>query len=232
VNEPYRLRLREIPAGQRPRERLRDNGAAALSNAELVAILLGTGTKGENVLNLATRLLSQYDGLNGLARLSFAELRAIHGLGEAKAAQLRAALELGLRLASSHPEARAVVRSPADVAGLVMTEMSLLNQEEMRVVLLNTKNQVLRVHPVYRGSVDSAQVRPAEVFREAVVQNSPQIIAVHNHPSGDPTPSADDVAVTAELVLAGHSLGIELLDHIVIGHGRYVSLKERHLGFA
>jgi DNA repair protein RadC len=232
VNETYRLRLREIPAGLRPRERLRDSGAAALSDAELIAILLGTGTKGENVVNLATRLLTEHAGLNGLARLSFAELRAVHGLGEAKAAQLRAALELGLRLASSHPEARAVVRSPADVAGLLMTEMSLLNQEEMRVVLLNTKNQVLGVRSVYRGSVDSAQVRPAEVFREAIIQNSPQLIAVHNHPSGDPTPSADDIAVTADLITAGRALGIDLLDHIVIGQGRYISLKERHLGFS
>jgi DNA repair protein RadC len=221
-----------MPQGERPRERLRDFGPSALSNAELVAILLGTGTKRENVLNLATRLLSQHDGLNGLARMSFAELRAEHGLGVAKAAQLRAALELGLRLASSHPEARAIVRSPADVAGLLMTEMSLLSQESLRVLLLNTKNQVLRVHEVYHGSVDSAAVRPAEVFREAVRENCPQLIAVHNHPSGDPTPSADDIAVTADLVQAGRYLDIELLDHIVIGQGRFVSLKERNLGFA
>lgn len=232
LNEQYHLRLKEMPLDERPRERLRDFGAAALSNAELMAILLGSGTKKENVLSLATRLLSQHDGLNGLARRSFEELRGEHGLGEAKAAQLRAALELGLRLASSHPEARAVVRSPADVAGLLMTEMSLLSQESLRVVLLSTKNQVLRVHEVYRGSVDSAQVRPAEVFREAVRQNCPQLIAVHNHPSGDPTPSADDIAVTADLVQAGRYLDIDFLDHIVIGHGRFVSLKERHLGFA
>jgi DNA repair protein RadC len=232
VAEDYHLRLREMPQGERPRERLRDYGAAALSNAELIAILLGTGTKRENVLNLATRLLSQHDGLNGLARLGFHELRAEHGLGVAKAAQLRAALELGLRLVSSHPEARAIVRSPADVAGLLMTEMSLLSQESMRVVLLNTKNQVLHIHEVYHGNVDSAMVRPSEVFREAVRQNCPQIIAVHNHPSGDPTPSADDIAVTADLVQAGRYLDIEFLDHIVIGQGRFVSLKERNLGFS
>ena len=231
MNEHYNLRIREMPAGQRPRERLRDSGAAALSDAELVAILLRTGSKGENVLNLAIRLLSKNQGLSGLARLSFGELRAIHGLGEAKAAEVRAALELGVRLVSSHPEARAIVRAPADVAGLMMTEMSLLTQEEMRVILLNTKNQVVRVHTVYVGSVDSALVRPAEVFREAVVQNSPQIIVVHNHPSGDPAPSADDVTVTAELVQAGRALDIELLDHIVIGQGRWASLKEKHLGF-
>lgn len=230
--EEYHIRIREMPAGERPRERLRDFGPSALSNAELIAILLSTGTKGENVLSLATRLLSQHGGLNGLARLSFDDLRGERGLGTAKAAQLRAALELGLRLASSHPEERAVVRSPADVAGLLMTEMSLLSQESLRVVLLNTKNQVLRVSEVYHGSVDSAMVRPAEVFREAVRQNCPQLIAVHNHPSGDPTPSADDIAVTADLVQAGRYLDIDFLDHIVIGQGRFVSLKERNLGFS
>lgn len=229
--EEYRLRIREMPVGERPRERLRDYGAAALSNAELIAILLRTGTSRENVLDLATRLLSQHDGLSGLARLSFAELCAEHGLGEAKAAQLRAALELGMRLASSHPEARATVHSPADVAALLMTEMSLLAQESLRVVLLNTKNQVMRTDEVYRGNVNSSMVRPAEVFREAVRQNCPSLVVVHNHPSGDPTPSKDDIAVTGDLIQAGHYLGIDLVDHIVIGQGRFVSLKERHLAF-
>ncbi|HVC05962.1 MAG TPA: DNA repair protein RadC [Solirubrobacterales bacterium] len=181
---------------------------------------------------MSSRLLSRHSGLNGLARLGFGELCAEHGLGEAKAAQLRAALELGLRLASSHPEARAVVRSPADVAGLLMTEMSLLAQESLRVVLLNTKNQVMRVHEVYQGNVNSSMVRPAEVFREAVRENCPSLIAVHNHPSGDPTPSKDDIAVTGDLLQAGRYLEIDFLDHIVIGHGRFVSLKEQHLGFS
>lgn len=228
----YRLRIREMPEGERPRERLRDYGSSALSNAELIAILLRTGTVRENVLDMSSRLLSRYSGLNGLARLSFGELCAEHGLGEAKAAQLRAALELGLRLASSHPEARVVVRSPADVAGMLMTEMSLLAQESLRVVLLNTKNQVMRVHEVYHGNVNSAMVRPAEVFREAVRENCPAVIAVHNHPSGDPTPSKDDIAVTGDLVQAGRYLEIDLLDHIVIGQGRFVSLKEQNLGFS
>jgi DNA repair protein RadC len=220
-----------MPQGERPRERLRDFGASALSNAELIAILLRTGTSAENVLALSTRLLSQRGGLNGLARLNFAELCREHGLGMAKAAQLRAALELGLRLASMHPDERAIVRSPRDVAALLMTEMSLLSQESMRVVLMNTKNHVLRIQEVYRGNVSSAQVRPAEVYREAVRDNCPQIIVVHNHPSGDATPSADDVMVTAELVQAGHYLDIELLDHVVLGQGAWVSMKERKLGF-
>jgi DNA repair protein RadC len=230
--EDYNLRLREMPESERPRERLRDFGASALSNAELIAILLGTGSKGENVLSLATRLLSKFGGLNGLARLNDAELRGERGLGAAKAAQLKAALEIGIRLASTHPEERVVVRSPRDVAGLLQTEMSLLSQESLRVVLLNTKNQVMRIHEVYHGNVSSALVRPSEVYREAVRDNAPQIIAVHNHPSGDSTPSSDDVAVTADLVRAGDLLEIELLDHIVFGHGTWISMKERKLGFS
>ena len=230
--EEYRLRLLEIPESERPRERLRSFGASALSNAELIAILLGTGSRGENVLSLATRLLSTFGGLNGLARLNDAELRKVRGLGEAKAAQLRAALELGLRLASTHPEERVAIRSPRDVAGLLQTEMSLLSQESLRVLLLNTKNQVMRVCEVYHGNVSSALVRPAEVFRDAIRDNAPQIIAVHNHPSGDPTPSSDDIAVTADLVRAGDLLQIEILDHIVIGERGFVSMKERRLGFS
>jgi DNA repair protein RadC len=231
VAEEYRLRIREMPESERPRERLRDYGSSALSNAELIAILLGTGSRGENVLSLSTRLLSKHGGLNGLARLSFAELRAETGLGVAKASQVRSALELGLRLASSHPEERAIVRSPHDVAGLMMTEMSLLSQESLRVVLMNLKNQVQRIVEVYHGNVASALVRPAEVFRDAVRENCPQIIVVHNHPSGDPTPSNDDVMITAELVQAGACLDIELLDHIVLGQGSWVSMKEKKLGF-
>ncbi len=229
--EPYRLRLREMPESERPRERLRDYGASSLSNAELIAILLRTGSRDENVLALATRIVSKHGGLNGLARLNVAELCAEHGLGIAKAAQLSAALELGLRLASTHPEERVIVRSPRDVAGLLMTEMSLLSQESLRVVLLTTKNQVIRVAEVYHGNVSSALVRPAEVYREAVRENCPQIIVVHNHPSGDPTPSRDDIKVTAGLVQAGADLEIELLDHIVLGQGTWVSMKEKKLGF-
>jgi DNA repair protein RadC len=229
--QEYRLRLREIPEGERPRERLQSLGASALTNAELIAILLGTGTRDENVLELATRLHSIYGGLGGLSKLNVAELSQEHGMGFAKASRLRAALELGLRLASTHPEERVIVRSPAEISGLLMNEMSQLTQEELRVVLLNTKNQVVRIHPVYRGNVSTAFLRPAEVYREAVRDNCPQIIVVHNHPSGDPTPSRDDVTVTAHLVQAGADLEIELLDHIVFGQGSYVSMRDRKLGF-
>jgi DNA repair protein RadC len=227
----YYTLIRDLPASERPRERLRDFGASALSNAELLAIILRTGAKHESVLSLATRLLSTYRGLVGLARVSFGELCNEKGLGEAKAAQLKAALELGRRLSSTQPEERAVVRSPADIANLLLTEMGLLEQEHLRVVLLNQRNQVLSIPEVYRGSVNTSLIRIAELFRDAVRQNCPAVVLVHNHPSGDPTPSNDDVAMTKQAVEAGKLLDIEVLDHVVIGQGRYLSLKEQGLGF-
>jgi DNA repair protein RadC len=227
----YYTRIRDLPASERPRERLRDFGASALSNAELLAIILRTGTQRESVVALATRLLSTYRGLIGLARASFRELCAEKGLGEAKAAQLKAALELGRRLSSTQPEERVVVRSPADIANLLQTEMGLLEQEHLRVVLLNQRNQVLAIPELYRGSVNTSLIRVAELFRDAVRQNCPAVVLVHNHPSGDPTPSNDDIAMTKQAMEAGKLLDIEVLDHVIIGQGRYVSLKELGLGF-
>ncbi len=227
----YHALIRDLPATERPRERLRDYGAGALSSAELLAIVLRTGASRESVLALATRLLSSHRGLVGLARAGFGELCQERGLGEAKAAQLKAAFELGSRLASAQPEERAAVRSPQDIANLLLPEMGLLEQEELRVVLLNTRNQVLGVHTVYRGSVNTSLVRVGELFREAVRQNCPALVVVHNHPSGDPTPSADDVAMTRQAVQAGRLLDIEVLDHLVISQQRFVSLKETRQGF-
>jgi DNA repair protein RadC len=227
----YHTLIRDLPVSERPRERLRDYGASALSNAELLAIILRTGARRESVLALATRLLSSYRGLVGLARISFGELCNEKGLGEAKAAQLKAALELGRRLSSTQPEERVTVRSPADIANLLLTEMGLLEQERLRVVLLNQRNQVLSIPEVYRGSVNSSLIRVAELFREAVRQNCPAIVLVHNHPSGDPTPSNDDIVMTKQAVEAGKLLDVEVLDHVIIGQGRYVSLKEQGLGF-
>ena len=228
----YQPKIRDMPQGERPRERLRDYGPRYLSNAELIAILLRTGIQGENVLAMSNRLLSRFGGLDGLGRSTFAELCAERGLSEAKACQLMAALELGRRFISLAPQDRAVINSPQDVANLLQAEMTSLEQEHLRVLLLNTKNQVLSTVEVYVGNVNSSIVRPSEVFRPAVRDNAPSIIVAHNHPSGDPTPSPEDVAITRDLVSAGKLLGIDLLDHLVIGSGgRYVSLNERKLGF-
>jgi DNA repair protein RadC len=228
----YYVRIKELPASEQPRERLRDYGPSALSDAELLAILLRTGLQGMNVVQLAQKLLLDHGGWIGLQRLSFEELTKIHGLGEAKAAQVKAALEIGRRLVLTQPEQRPQISSPADVAALLMLEMAHLDQEHLRVVLLNTKNHVLRIETVYIGTINSSAVRVGEVFKVALRANAAAIIVVHNHPSGDPTPSPEDVAVTRQLVEAGKLLGVDLLDHLVIGQGRWVSLRERRLGFS
>jgi DNA repair protein RadC len=227
----YYTLIRDLPTSERPRERLRDYGASSLSNGELLAIILHTGAQHESALSVATRLLSTYRGLVGLARVSFRGLCNEKGLGEAKAAQLKAALELGRRISSTQPEERVIVRSPEDIANLLLTEMGLLEQEHLRVVLLNQRNQVLAIPEVYQGSVNSSLIRVAELFREAVRQNCPAIVLVHNHPSGDPTPSNDDIVMTNQAADAGKLLDIEVLDHVIIGQGRYFSLKEQSLGF-
>jgi len=231
ANSEYNVRIREIPSSERPRERLRDLGAAALSTAELLAIILRTGSARQSVLNLASSLLARHGGLSGLARLSFADLVRERGVGEAKAAEMQATFQLALRLNALQPEERPFVRSPEDVNALLGGEMALLDQERLRVLLLNTRNQVLAVNEVYKGSVSTALVRTAELFREAVRQNAPSVILVHNHPSGDPSPSPDDVVMTKQAIEAGTVLGIELLDHVIIGDRRYASLKQLGLAF-
>jgi len=231
ANSEYNVRIREIPSSERPRERLRDLGAAALSTAELLAIILRTGSARQSVLNLASSLLARHGGLGGLARLSFADLVRERGVGEAKAAEMQATFQLALRLNALQPEERPFVRSPEDVNALLGGEMALLDQERLRVLLLNTRNQVLAVNEVYKGSVSTALVRTAELFREAVRQNAPSVILVHNHPSGDPSPSPDDVVMTKQAIEAGTVLGIELLDHVIIGDRRYASLKQLGLAF-
>ena len=228
----YQPLIRDLPLGERPRERLLALGGGALSNAELLAIILRTGTAAESALGLAGRLLASHGGLAGLAQASPAELARYRGMGQAKAAQVAAALELGRRLLSLQPQERPQVRSPRDVANLLHAEMALLDQEHLRVVLLNTRNQVVAIPQVYRGNVSASVVRVAEVFREAVRHNCPAIIVVHNHPSGDPTPSQEDAHITRQMVAAGKLLDIEVLDHLIIAQRGFVSLRERGLGFA
>jgi len=227
----YYPTIKELPEGERPRERLEHYGPSALSSAELLAIILRVGTKDENVIRLAQRLLTTYGGLVGLAQAPFSEMMEIKGLGEAKITQLKAAFELGRRLLVAAPHERPLVKSPADAANLLMMEMGLLEQEHLRTVLLDSKNQVLKVHTVYIGSLNTAVVRVGELFREAIRLNCAALIVAHNHPSGDPTPSSEDVYVTRQIVEAGKLLNIDVLDHLVICQARWVSLKERGLGF-
>lgn len=224
-------RITDLEESERPRERLARLGAHVLSKAELIAILLRTGIPGENAVQVGQRVLNELGGLAGVHRASFEEVKDLHGIGPAKAAQIKAAIELGRRLTVEAPEERPVIHSPGDAAALVQYEMSALEQEELRVVLLDTRNRVLDIVFVYRGSLNSSQVRVGELFKDAIRRNSAAIIVVHNHPSGDPAPSPDDIALTRAIVEAGKLLDIEVLDHLVIGRGRYVSLKERGLGF-
>lgn len=231
-DEGVSLRINDLASQDRPRERLAQSGAGALSNSELLAILLRTGIEGENAVRLGERLLVQHGGLVGFLKLSYADLCRVKGIGPAKAAQLKAAVELGRRLAEALPADRPQINSPADAANVLMWEMRTLDQESVRVLLLDTRNRLMGVVEVYRGSLNTSMIRVGELFREAVKQSAAAIIVAHNHPSGDPSPSPDDVAVTRLMVEAGRLLDIPVHDHIVIGQRRFVSLKERGLGFS
>lgn len=220
-------RLKDLPEDLLPRERLFQHGPEALSNREILAILLRTGLKGENVLDIAERILTEAGGLAGLARMSVHEMTQLRGLGTAKASELKAALEIGKRSVSSNPIVRPVVNSPQDIAHLVMEEMRYFDREHFRVVSLSTKNHVLGISSISVGSLNSSLVHPRECFKEAIRRNSNAIILIHNHPSGDPTPSREDIEVTKRLRDGGEILGIEVLDHVIIGDNRYISLKER-----
>ncbi len=227
----YVPKIRDMAENDRPRERLIQVGPGAVSTAELLAIILRTGSGGENVLRLAERLLLTFGSIPGLARATIPELMSVKGVGQAKAVEIKAALEIGRRLMASAPEERPRVSSPADAANLLMSEMMFLEQEHLRLVLLDTRNRVLGTPNIYVGSLNTSVVRIGELFRAAIKANAAAFIVAHNHPSGDPSPSPEDINVTRQLVAAGKLLDMEVLDHIVIGHQRYVSLKERGLGF-
>jgi len=223
--------VRELPAGERPRERLAAHGAQGLSSGELLAVLWGTGRHGASSLDIAHELLGRHGSLAELARADPLELADVAGIGRARAAQLAAAFELGRRSISDRLPERWLVRSPRDVADRLLPRMADLPREELRVLLLNTKNAVLRDQLVYQGNVSAALVRVAELFRDAVRVHAAGLIVVHNHPSGDPEPSPDDLHLTAEAIAAGRLLDIPLLDHVVIAAGGWVSLRDRGVAF-
>lgn len=231
ANQTYTTLIRDMPQGERPRERLVQYGPNALSNAELIAILLRTGVKGESVVAMSNRILSQFDGLARMGQVSFGELCSLNGVSEAKACQLLAAFELGRRLSSLSLEGRPVISSPRDVMHLLGADMSFLDQEHLRVLLLSTKSEVVSVHEIYKGTVNMASVRVAEVLRPAIRENTPSFIIVHNHPSGDPAPSNQDIMVTRQIGQAAEMMDIELLDHVIIGGQACLSMKNKGLGF-
>jgi DNA repair protein RadC len=225
--------IHDLPEATRPRERLARHGEASLSNEELIAIILRSGAEGLNVLDLATRLMRHYhNDLGELARASFEELQQHHGIGPAKAAQLLAAKELGKRMLYAAPERRPRVQSPQEAADLLMGELAYADQEYVKVILLDSRNYVIGTPTLYKGSLNAAHVRIGELFKEAIRRNAAAIIVAHNHPSGDPTPSPEDIVLTRRVVEAGRLLNIEVFDHLILGRTRWISLKERRQGFA
>jgi len=223
-------RIKEWPTLERPRERLQEVGAGALSLRELLAILVGSGTEGRSAVGVAGELLQAFDGsLRRLAGARPEELAQVRGVGPAVAARLAAALELGRRLAREGPESRERITGPRDVYERCAPSLRDLRQEEFRVLLLNTQHAVVREVVITRGILDASIVHPREAFRAAIVESAAAVILVHNHPSGDPLPSAEDREVTRQLVEAGRIVGIPVLDHVVVGDGRYVSFVEAGL---
>jgi DNA repair protein RadC len=220
------LMLREVPTEERPRERMLQYGAGALSHAELLAIILRTGTVSESAVRLASRILSESGGLRSLVDMSKDQLTQIKGIGDAKALQILAGIELGRRIAKSTFSERITIRSPKDIANLMSEELRYLQKEHFVCLFLNTKNHVLAQETLSMGSLNASIVHPREVFRAAIKRSSASIVCVHNHPSGDPTPSPEDIQLTHRLVEAGTIIGIEVLDHVIIGDQRFISLKE------
>lgn len=225
-------RIRDLLEEERPREKLVKYGPEKLTTPELIAILLRVGVEGENSIQMGTRLLTEFKGLRGIQRAMIDDLCTIRGMGLAKATQLKAAIELGRRLIQEGGDPEEPISSPQQAADLVQYEMQGFIQEELRVIVLDTRNRKIYIDPLYRGSLNSSQVRIGELFRSAIQRNGASIILVHNHPSGDPTPSPEDVALTRGAIQAGRLMDIEVLDHLVIGAGRFVSMKEKGLGFS
>jgi len=221
------LKVSDLPAKERPVNRLREVGPQAVSNVELLACLL----QSPDALHQAQQLMAQFRTLDRLVQASEAEITAVEGIGPAQAARLKAALELGRRFMAEQQEERWQIRAPSDAAHVLMPALASQPREQLVVLVLDTRNRVLHQETLYSGTLNTSIVRIAEVFGLAMQYNAAAIVVAHNHPSGDPSPSPEDVALTRRLVEAGKMLEIDVLDHIIVGQGRYVSLRERSLGF-
>ncbi len=229
MNGSKPLMIKELPQEERPREKMLTKGACSLSNAELIAILLRTGTKNDSVIRVAERLLKKYEdlGVSGLASIGPHELTKMQGIGPVKAVTLVAAIELGKRLSTMPTSGKPIIRAPQDAADLLMARLRYESREHFILVLLSTKNHVLATPTISIGSLNASIVHPREVFREAINHSAAAVILVHNHPSGDPTPSTEDISLTRKLIDVGRILEIHVLDHLIIGDNKYVSLKEK-----
>ncbi|ATD55870.1 RadC family protein [Clostridium chauvoei] len=222
------IKVSDIPKNERPIEKLLLIGPESLSNAELLAVILRTGTRGENVISLSTRLLAEVEGLDGLFNSNFKDMTSIKGIKNTKASQLIAMIELSKRfntLRANKEDKK--ISSPKDVANLLMNEMANSNQEVLKLIMLDTKNKIIGFKDVFKGTLNSSIVHPREIYCEAIKRSSANIIVCHNHPSGDPTPSKEDINITIRLKECGKIMGIDLLDHIIIGNDKFISLKEK-----
>ena len=223
--------MRDVPGDERPRERLATHGPEVLSDAELVAIVLGSGSLGENVVDLSRRILSEAGGLAGLARSDVARLQRTRGMGPAKAAQVAAAMELGRRAGRVDNAERPLLTTPQAVFNYLGHRFMGKSEEIAFVLALDTRGRLLGAANAVGGGVSSVSARAADVYREPVVLKATSAIVVHNHPSGDPRPSRADIQVTRTLIQAGDALGIELLDHVIVGQNAFVSMKRERLAF-
>lgn len=222
------VRISDIPENERPMERMLISGPECLNNAELLAIILRTGVRGENVVALSSRLLCEVEGLDGLLNSNYSEMTNIKGIKKIKASQLIAMVELFKRFKTLRNQNQSYkISSPKDIADMLMNEMTDLNQEVLKLIMLDTKNKVLGIKDVFKGTLNSSIVHPREIFAEALKRSSANIIICHNHPSGDPSPSKEDINITIRLKECGAIMGINLLDHIIIGNTKFVSLKEK-----
>jgi DNA repair protein RadC len=222
-------RIMDMPQNERPQERLLRYGADNLSNSELLAVILRTGTRNENVINLSQRIITAFNGINGLLEASQEDLMKISGIKEAKASQILSMAEMAKRFQTYRSGDSYKINSPADAADLIMVELREFKQEILKVLLLNTKNVVIGIHNASMGSLNSSIVHPREIYKEAIRKSAASIIMVHNHPSGDPSPSSEDIAATTRIKEVGKIVGIELLDHVIVGDGKYISLREKNL---
>ena len=222
------IKIIDIPKEERPVEKLLSSGPETLSNAELLAVILRTGTRGENIISLSTRIISEFDGLDGLLDAGIEEISTIKGVKNIKASQILALGELVKRINKlTLTKDSRNISSPKDVAEYVMKEMMFLKQEILKVIMLDTKNNIIGIKDVFKGSLNTSIVHPREIFKEAIKKSSSSIIICHNHPSGDPTPSKEDINITIRLKECGKIMGIDLLDHLIVGKDKFVSLKEK-----
>ncbi|MFP4661333.1 MAG: RadC family protein [Halanaerobiales bacterium] len=225
----YRFTIKEMPADERPREKLVKYGADSLSDAELLALIIRVGNTKRTAVELSQDIYNKYGGLKALHYLTVKELKKVKGIGTAKAVQIRALVELSKRMASINREEKEIIKAPADAVKILMPELRYLTQEVFKVVLLDIKNQIISIPMISKGGLSSSIVHPREVFKEAIKHSSAAMILVHNHPSGIPDPSRDDINITKKLIDSGNIIGIDVLDHIIIGDGIFVSMKEKGL---